>query len=116
MTDDLQFLPPEIQGPSAWYGHALLRQTDWIYQLSESETGELEAAVDGLAGAPDNFSQISRDDFPLPTLGPRLQRLLEEVLDGRGFVLVRHLPVERWSSRQAALAFLGIGSHLGGLR
>src|SRR5262249_1715257 len=55
-------------------------------------------------------------DFPLPTFGSRLQSLLGEVLEGRGFVLLRRLPVERWSSRQAALAFLGIGCHLGSLR
>lgn len=116
MTDDIKFLPPEIQGPSAWYGPALLRQTDWIYHLSEPEILEVEAAVNGLASASDNLSNISPDDFPLPTFGSQLQSLLGEVLDGRGFVLLRRLPVERWSSRQTAIAFLGIGSHLGSLR
>ncbi len=116
MTNDIQFLPPEIQGPSAWYGPALLRQTDWIYHLSQTETVEIEAAVNGLAGASEILFNISPGDFPLPTLGPRLQSLLGEVLDGRGFVLLRRLPVERWSARQTAIAFLGIGSHLGNLR
>ncbi len=116
MTSDFQSLPPEVQGPAAWYGDALERQTDWIYQLSESEVREIETAVAGLAGASENLAPITPNDFPLPTLGPRLQRLLEEVLEGRGFILVRHLPVERWNTRQAAMAFLGIGSHLGNLR
>src|ERR1051325_4495594 len=116
MIDDIQFLPPEIQGPSAWYGPAFVRQTDWTDHLSESEIIEIETAVDGLAGASDNLGTISPDDFPLPTLSLRLRGLLGEVLDGRGFVLVRGLPVERWSERQAAIAFLGIGSHLGSLR
>jgi hypothetical protein len=116
MISDLQFLPPEIQGPSAWYGSALLQQTDWIYPLSETEVIEIEAAVNGLASTSENLTDISRDDFPLPTFGPRLQSLLGEVLEGRGFVLLRHLPVEQWSHRQAAIAFLGIGSHLGSLR
>jgi hypothetical protein len=116
MISDLQFLPPEIQGPSAWYGPALLQQTDWIYHLSETEIIEIEAAVNGLASASENLTDISPDDFPLPTFGPRLQSLLGEVLEGRGFVLLRHLPVEQWSHRQTAIAFLGIGSHLGSLR
>jgi hypothetical protein len=42
--------------------------------------------------------------------------LLDEVLNGRGFVLIRGLPVGRWSKREAAVAFLGIGTHLGSLR
>jgi len=116
MIDDIQFLPPEIQGPSAWYGPGLLRQTDWIYHLSEAETLEIEAAVNGLASASENPVNISPDDFRLPTLGPRLQSLLGEVLDGRGFALLKRLPVERWGNRQTAIAFMGIGSHLGSLR
>jgi hypothetical protein len=42
--------------------------------------------------------------------------LLDEVLNGRGFVLVRGLPLERWTTREAATAFLVIGVHLGSLR
>jgi hypothetical protein len=116
MTSDLQFLPPEIQEPSAWYGPALLQQTDWLYHLSETEIIEIEAAINGLTSAPENLCNLSPNDFPLPTLGPCLQSLLGEVLEGRGFVLLRRLPVERWGKRQTAIAFLGIGSHLGNLR
>jgi hypothetical protein len=116
MIDDLQFLPPEIHGPSFWYGPALLQQADWLYHLSETEIIEIETAVNGLLSAAENLSKISRDDFPLPTFSRRLQSLLGEVLEGRGFVLLRHLPVERWSKLQTAIAFLGIGSHMGRLR
>jgi hypothetical protein len=42
--------------------------------------------------------------------------LLDEVLNGRGFVLIKGLPVERWSRRKAAIAFLALGVHLGNLR
>ena len=55
-------------------------------------------------------------DVALPTLAPRLRRMLDEVLNGRGFVVIRALPLERWTRRQAALAFLAIGVHLGNLR
>jgi len=56
---------------------------------------------------------MRREDFPLPTLGPRLRKLLSEVLQGRGFVLLRGLPVERWSAVERAAAYFGIGTHLG---
>ena len=39
--------------------------------------------------------------------------MLDEVLNGRGFVLLRGLPVERWTKREAAVAFFGLGTHLG---
>ncbi|HEU4391894.1 MAG TPA: TauD/TfdA family dioxygenase, partial [Blastocatellia bacterium] len=51
-----------------------------------------------------------------PTLSKRLNRLLDEVLNGRGFVLLRALPVTDWTRLQSAIAFFGIGTHLGSPR
>ncbi len=109
-------LPQEIPGPSAWYGPDLAARGDWIEPLSETEIAEIDAASQRLASAEIDIPSIRRADFPLPTLGPRLRRILEEVLNGRGFVLLRRLPVERWSRRQAATAFFGLGAHLGNAR
>ena len=93
-------LPPEVCDRSAWYA---TDKTDWVEEISTDQIREVEAAV--------------RDKgISLPTLGPRLHGLLDEVLNGRGFVLIRRLPVERWTRRQAALAFLMIGAQLGNLR
>ena len=61
-------------------------------------------------------SRRGAQDFPLPTLARRLARILADVLDGRGFVLLRGLPVQKWGSRQSACALLGLGMHLGNLR
>ena len=109
-------LPPEIGDRSAWYGPELKERTDWIECLSEAELAEVESAAKELAQSSLDLTSIGRDDFSLPTLGPRLHRLLDEVLSGRGFVLIRALPVQRWAKREAAIAFLGIGAHLGKLR
>ncbi len=40
----------------------------------------------------------------------------DEVLNGRGFLLLRGLPVERWSMAESATAFFGLGAHLGSAR
>jgi Taurine catabolism dioxygenase TauD, TfdA family len=109
-------LPPAIQGPSAWYGPDLAARGDWLEHLSETEIAEIDTAAKRLANADMDIPSIRQQDFPLPTLGPRLRRILEEVLSGRGFVLLRRLPVERWSRRQAALAYFGLGAHLGSAR
>src|SRR5262245_43820258 len=109
-------LPPTIEGPSAWYGPGMAGSSDWIEYLSESEIGEIEHAVQQLAHGQFDIPAIGPGVFPLPSLGPRLQALLNAVLDGRGFVLIRGLPLTRWTRREAALAFLGLGIHLGSLR
>jgi hypothetical protein len=116
LTDTLQDLPPKIQGASAWYGPDLAERQDWIEQLSEAEVAEIECATKRLADADIEIPVIRQKDFSLPTLSLRLRRILNEALNGRGFVLIRGLPVERWSKREAAIAFFGIGVHLGSAR
>jgi hypothetical protein len=75
---------------------------------------EIDAAVQGARGVP--LASLSPATFPLPRLGGVLKRILSELLEGRGFVLLRGLPVERMSREEQAIAYLGMGSWLGGLR
>jgi Taurine catabolism dioxygenase TauD, TfdA family len=109
-------LPPEIKEASAWYGRDLNGRPDWVERFSAVEIAEVESATRDLTKSSIDLTSISSDGFPLPTLGPRLHDLLDEVLSGRGFVLIKALPVKRWTKREAAIAFLGIGTHLGSLR
>lgn len=88
--------------------------SDWIEEFTDSEIGEVERAVQALAKT--DLAKIRAEDVPLPTLAPRLRILLDEVLNGRGFVLLKGLPVERWTMQETATAFLAIGVHLGNLR
>jgi TfdA family taurine catabolism dioxygenase TauD len=62
------------------------------------------------------LGELTPKAFPLPSVGPFLRRVLTELLEGRGFVLLRGLPMEGWSREQQAIAYLGIGSWLGGFR
>src|SRR5215217_4526725 len=116
VLDPLSTLPPEIHDRAVWYGPELAGRGDWIKRLSEIDVREVKSAVEQLHESRPNLTTITAQDVPLPRLGLRLQRILDEVLNGRGFVLLRALPVERWTSHEAALAFLTIGVHLGNLR
>jgi TfdA family taurine catabolism dioxygenase TauD len=110
-------LPPEQTGLAAWYGPEMARRDDWQLPLSATEIAEIEAALRPLVAGAADIAAITARDFPLPTLGSKLKARVEnEVLNGRGFLLMRGLPVERWSMREAATAFFGLGSHLGSAR
>jgi len=112
-------ISPKLHDRSVWYGSELAERDDWIEQLSEGEIGEVNRAIDQLEKTDSDVETIASlgpQDIPLARLGPRLRGVLEEVMKGRGFVLIRGLPVERWTKRQAAIAFLVIGVHLGNLR
>jgi hypothetical protein len=110
-------LPPEQTGPAAWYGPEMAKRTEWAMPLSAPEIAEVEAATKALAAREADIAAIKAADFPLPTLGPKLRARVEnEVLNGRGFLLLRGLPVERWTMRESATAFFGLGAHLGSAR
>lgn len=109
-------LPAPIDHPSAWYGPDLVNSNEWIYQLSASDIAEIEAAMAPLVAREADIAKITQADFPLPTLGPKLKKLCNAVINGRGFQLMRGLPVERYSIRESATAYFGIGTYFGNAR
>jgi hypothetical protein len=92
------------------------RQAEWTYHLSPSEIAEIEAALKLVQARGLDIADIRREDFPLPTLGPVLERLRAEVLDGRGFVLLSGMPVEDRPITESATAYWGVGSYFGSAR
>lgn len=111
----LETLHPPIEGPAAWIGADLAQRPQaWTYVLTPREVDEIEAATQAVAGR--DIADLRRGDFPLPTLGPVLDRLRDEVLNGRGFVLIRGLPVEGRPIAESAAAYWGIGSYFGSAR
>lgn len=88
-------------GPAAWNG-ADLTPADWMLPVGAEEAAELEAALAAPNGA------------ALPRLGPLLARVAERLETGRGFVLLRGLPLGRFAAPGAAEAMLRlIGGQIG---
>jgi hypothetical protein len=114
----MTLLYPEVCDPSAWYGPELVRDVHWIEHLTDDEVAEVRGAVEEIEKSQwaDDLASLTARDVPLPGLAQRLKQLLDEILNGRGFVLIKGLPVESWSEREAEIAFLVIGVQLGALR
>jgi hypothetical protein len=108
---------PLIAGPSAWIGADMCyREDEWTFRLSPSQVDEVERAVQAVRARHVDIADIRPEGFPLPTLGPVLDRLRAEVLEGRGFVLLRGMPVENRPIADSATAYWGIGSYFGSAR
>lgn len=105
--------PGAITGPSAWRGEDLRRSDAWIHTFTASELSELHRALARVHARALTLPEIGREEFPLPTLGPRLHALRHELLHGRGFVLLRGLPMERYALEDAAAIYWGIGAWFG---
>lgn len=99
--------------PSAWRGADMARRDDWILRLGPAENAELRAALAVARSRGAAIPTLTADDFPLPTLGPVLNALTRELMDGRGFALLRGFSIDDLPVPDAALIYWGLGSHMG---
>lgn len=102
-----------IEQSCAWRGPDIADSGEWVHRLSAAEIGELAAAMEQAKAAHASFETVRREDFPLPTLGPVIEGWGRQLDQGRGFVLVKGFPVERYSKEDCAIAYWGIGQYLG---
>lgn len=104
---------PIFDNPQSWYGPAMAAKSDWIVTLDKEDIAELDAAVATVLASGISLVTLKQEHFPLPRLAGKLKKLRQEVLHGRGFVLVRGWPSTERSIEQSAAMFLGVGTHLG---
>src|SRR5689334_547399 len=118
-TQRLGAAPPrrKIEGPAVWTGANMRRrEAEWTYCLSGAEIAEIEQATREVQARGLDIAAITRADFPLPTLGKVLDRLRGEVVNGRGFVRLRGMPVADRPIDESATAYWGVGTYFGRAR
>ncbi len=102
-----------ISGPMVWHGADLAGATDWIRPLSPAAIAEIDAALREVTRRGLAWREVRKRDFPLPGVSADLAQVNRDLEWGRGLVLVRGLPVERYSDEELRVIFWGIGTHLG---
>jgi Taurine catabolism dioxygenase TauD, TfdA family len=105
-----------VEGPAVWEGSRIDLRKEGVRVLSSAEIDEIDTAVRHLHSLGEaDFPEITPDSFPLPGLGGYLAGLGEELRFGRGFLLLRGLPRERYSLDDLGRIYAGIGAHIGRL-
>ena len=110
-TGTITALP--ITGPAAWHGRDLAQSTDWIRPISAAAVAELDAALAAVKARGLAWRDIRRDDFPLRGFAAELAAVGHELEHGRGVVLLRGLPVARYTEDELRQLYWGIGSSSG---
>ncbi|HYE90457.1 MAG TPA: TauD/TfdA family dioxygenase [Terriglobales bacterium] len=102
-----------ITGPVAWTGRDMAASTEWIRRFPDTAVAEIDAALRGLSARGLAWPKFGKEDFPLPTFSKELATALDELENGRGFVLYRGLPVGRYTEPELKNIYWGLGAHLG---
>ena len=100
-----------IGGPAAWQGQQLFETHRWPLRLTAADLDELTTAVSNTAALP--LVALSRDNFELPQLAPKLASLQTELEEGCGAILIKGCDIERFSADASQRMFYGLTTHLG---
>ena len=100
-------------GPYVWTARDHRDSDDWIVTLTDDALRDIDGALESVNRRAMTLDDIGAGDFPLPSLAADISRLKDELGHGRGFALIRGLPVERYSEEDAGKIFWGLGAALG---
>jgi hypothetical protein len=102
-----------ITGPAAWRGTDLKGDFSWLHPLTPAAVAAIDAALAHVKARGLHYPDFGQDDFPLQALAPDLRRYAEELENGRGFLVLRGLPLERYTDEEINTVYYGLGLHLG---
>ena len=102
-----------ITGPAVWKGPDIANDTAWVHHLTPETIAVFDAALAQLKARDLSFPNFGKGDFPLHALAADFARYADELENGRGFLLLRGLPVGRYTEEEINCLYYGLGLHMG---
>lgn len=108
--------PPIVDSKSLWNGTYMMQHPEiWSEHLSSENIKELESAVEHFMSLNKTIDHMTAVDFPVSA---SISKLIsgwktELTYKGRGFVVVKNIPVRKWSMHQIEVFYAGLGHHMG---
>ncbi len=102
-----------VSAPWVWSSSDIAASDDWIYRLSPAAVAEIDRAVADIKRRGLAFEEVTREDFPLPLLEADCAAMRRDLDSGRGFCLIKGVPVAGYDDETLSLIHWGIGAHIG---
>ncbi len=102
-----------ISDTYAWRGEQMRHDTRWVYHLTKPQIENLDTSLSELNKSGRDVPDFTCQHFPLPELHKLLQKITFDLEQGRGFALLKGLPVNRYSEPDIRKIYFGIGLNLG---
>ena len=99
-----------------WRANELADSDSFLLQLSPAEQSEIWAVLGHLRRRGSMPGPLRRADVPLNGLCTRLAGLRDDIVFGRGFGVIRRIPVDRLGDGEALQLMCGLSAHIGRLR
>jgi TfdA family taurine catabolism dioxygenase TauD len=102
-----------LEPAAEWRAADVADPETWTVRLTAADHAQLDAALATAKAKSTDPLDIEREDFPLGDLSAKLDGVVDELLDGRGFVRIATLDTDRYDDDDLTLLYWGIGLHLG---
>jgi len=110
-----------ITGACEWTPDELLKSPYWGLELTPTDLAELKDALE-IVKKPDSGLDlqdgwqplgVTQENFPLPTLGPKLKKMADELENGKGAVMIKNMPIKDYSVEDIGIIYAGVNSYIG---
>jgi hypothetical protein len=102
-----------IGGPAVWQAADVADPTAWTIELTEAQRQDLIDWARNAKALGRTIATLGADDVTIGSLAPVARHIVEALVHGHGFVLLRRFPVEHLDPDEIELAYVALGLELG---
>ena len=102
-----------IDHPAAWKGAEIGGKDAIAFDLGPDHIAAFEQAIAVARGRGLEAEHFEREAFDLSAIAADIATIRDAVMNGRGVVVLRGFPVERWGKDDMTLLYWGLGTHFG---
>ncbi len=102
-----------ITGACVWIGKDIEKSNRWIRDLTPAHVAELDKALQGVKAKGLDWSQVTKENFPLSSaFDELLDSVREELENGSGIMKLRGWPVTKYDEADLRRMYNGFAKHL----
>lgn len=103
----------QITGKSVWKGSNFDRDDSWIHYLTRDQIESFDKMLGDFQARGIIFPEITKDDVNTSVANNTLDSIVDELQNGRGFALLRGLPIDRYNEDEINTIYYAIGLYMG---
>src|ERR1700760_817352 len=100
-------------GSSNWRAADLAEPGEWMIQLTDAQIADLDNALRTAMAAGITIDRLTRQNFKLEVFDKLVPEVQERLENGRGLLVLRGLPAQKYSRDELRLMYWGMGLYLG---
>ncbi|KAK7937585.1 uncharacterized protein PG986_014453 [Apiospora aurea] len=104
--------PSTLDSRLAWKGSDFKDEESYVCHMTEGDVAEIKSTLEHFKALELDGDLVNVENFPLPTLAPKLAGIGQELHHGKGFSVIRGIKPGDFSVEELTMVWLGIQAHI----